>query len=317
MRKIIIDTDCGSDDAVAIAMALKEPSVVILMISTVVGNTSMQQATANTLTTLGYADTYYPPVYKGIERPLLKKPFYAFETHGDDGMGDIGLVPPKGAKAADGHGVTKMLETLMAHEPNTVELICLGPLTNIAVAISLSLETMQRAKSITIMGSAGFGIGNVTPVAEFNILHDAEAAKIVLDSGLPIMFVGWDACLGDAIFDEDDIKRLRATGSLGNFMIDCNKSLIEFNVNRFEREILDFADPVAMAVALWPEVITQCDKYHCEVDVSDGPGYGALIIDRNNEFGGEPNAHVCTRVNADLYKEKLFHIVSPFYVTDR
>jgi len=310
MRKMIIDTDCGSDDAVAIAMALKEPTVDVLMLSTVVGNTSMNQATTNTLTTLGYANTYHPPVYKGCERPLLKKPFYAYETHGDDGMGDIGLAPPKDATAADGHGVTKILETLMAHESNTIEIVCLGPLTNIAVAISLSLETMQRAKSITIMGSAGFGVGNVTPVAEFNILHDAEAAKIVLDSGLPIKFVGWDACLGDAIFDEDDIQRLRATGALGKFMIDCNKSLIEFNVNRFERAILDFADPVAMAVALWPEVVTQCGKYHCEVDVSNGPGYGALVIDRNNEFGGEPNAYVCTQVDARLYKEKLFQLVS-------
>jgi len=308
-RKIIIDTDCGSDDAVAIAMALKEPTVEVVMISTVVGNTSVQQATINTLTTLAHIDTYYPPVYMGCERPLMKKPFYAYETHGDDGMGDIGLMPPKGAAATDGNGVIKMLETLMDHESNTVELICLGPLTNIAVAISLSLETMQRAKSITIMGSAGFGVGNVTPVAEFNLLHDAEAAKIVLDSGLPITFVGWDACLGDAIFDESDIKRLRTTGSLGNFMIDCNKSLIEFNVNRFERAILDFADPVAMAVALWPEVITQCDKYHCEVDVSDGPGYGALVIDRNNEFGGEPNAYVCTQVDAELYKEKIFNVI--------
>jgi len=310
MRKIIIDTDCGSDDAVAIAMALKESAVEILMLSTVVGNVPMQQATTNTLTTLGYTNTYHPPVYMGCERPLLRKSSYAYETHGIDGMGDIGLVPPENATAADGNGVIKILETLMAHEPNVIEIVCLGPLTNIAVAISLSLETMRRAKNITIMGSAGFGIGNVTPVAEFNIWHDAEAAKIVLDSGLPITFVGWDACLGDAAFDEDDIQRLRATGALGDFMINCNKLLVEFNINRFGRGILDFADPVAMAVALWPEIVTQCDKYHCEVDVSDGPGYGALIIDRNNEFGGEPNAYVCTQVDAKLHKEKLFQLAS-------
>jgi len=307
---MIIDTDCGSDDAVAIAMAVKESAVEVLMISTVVGNTSMSQGTINTLTTLGYANSYHPPVYKGCKRPLMQKPFYAYETHGDDGMGDIGLMPPRGATAADGHGVIKMLEILMAHEPNTIEIVCLGPLTNIAVAISLSLEVVHRAKSITIMGSAGFGIGNVSPVAEFNIRHDAEAAKIVLDSGLPVTFVGWDACLGDAIFDEDDIQRLRAIKPLGEFMIDCNKSLIEFNEDRFDRSILDFADPVAMAVALWPEVVTQCDKYPCEVDVSNGPGYGALVIDRNNEFGGEPNAYICTQVDAKLYKEKLFHVAS-------
>jgi len=249
-------------------------------------------------------------VYRGCERPLLQKPFYAYETHGDDGMGDIGLMPPEGATAATGHGVIKILETLSSHEPNEIEIICLGPLTNIAVAISLSLETMQRAKSITIMGSAGFGIGNVTPVAEFNMRHDAEAAKIVLDSGLPITFVGWDACLGDAIFNEADIARLRAIGPLGDFMIDCNKSLIALNQQRFGRDVLDFADPVAMAVALWPEAIAHCEKYHCEVDISNGPGYGALLIDRNNEFGGEPNAYVCTQVNACLYKEKLFHVVT-------
>jgi len=308
MQKIIIDTDCGGDDAVAIAMALKDPNVKVLMLSTVVGNVPMQQATINTLTTLGYAKSYNPPVYKGCKRPLLREPLYAYETHGEDGMGDIGLVPQDGACASEGHGAVKILETLLAHQPKEIDIVCLGPLTNIAVAIALSLETMSRAKSIIIMGSAGFGAGNVTPVAEFNIWHDAEAAKAVLASGLPITFVGWDACLGDAIFTEAEISRLKEAGHLGDFMVSCNKSLISFNMKRFGREVLDFADPVAMAVALWPEVITQIGGYWCEVDTTLGPGYGSLVIDRNNEFG-KPNAKVCTEVDANLYKEKIFNLV--------
>ena len=107
-KKIIIDTDCGSDDAMAIAMALNDPAYEIVMISTVSGNVHVDQATINTLTTIEYADTYEPPVYKGSDKMLLKELIYAHETHGNDGMGDIGLVP-KRLKAQEGHGVLKML----------------------------------------------------------------------------------------------------------------------------------------------------------------------------------------------------------------
>ena len=222
-KKIIIDTDCGSDDAMAIAMALNDPAYEIVMISTVSGNVHVDQATINTLTTIEYADTYEPPVYKGSDKMLLKELIYAHETHGNDGMGDIGLVP-KRLKAQEGHGVLKMLEHLRNSEKGEIDIVALGPLTNIALALRLDYEAMQKAGRIIIMGTAGLGAGNVTPVAEFNIWQDAEAAKVVTESGLDqIIYVGWDACLGDSMLNPQEIDKIRNGSTLGKFAIDCNK----------------------------------------------------------------------------------------------
>lgn len=305
-KKIIIDTDCGSDDAMAIAMALNDPAYEIVMISTVSGNVHVDQATINTLTTIEYADTYEPPVYKGLDKMLLKELIYAHETHGNDGMGDIGLVP-KRLKAQEGNGVLKMLECLRNSEKGEIDIIALGPLTNIAMAIRLDYEAMQKAGRIVIMGTAGLGAGNVTPVAEFNIWQDAEAAKIVTESGLDtIIYVGWDACLGDSMLNPQEIDKIRNGSTLGKFAIDCNKDLMEMNKERFGDAYLDMADPSAMAAALYPECIEKCEKYYCEVDVSDGPSYGSVLVDVNYFSGKEPNVYICSKLYPDKYKEYIY-----------
>ncbi len=305
-KKIIIDTDCGSDDAMAIAMALNDPNYEIVMISTVSGNVCMEQATTNTLTTIEYAGTYEPPVYKGLDKMLLKELVYAHETHGKDGMGDIGLVP-KRLKAQEGNGVLKMLECLRNSEPGEIDIVALGPLTNLAVAIRLDYEAMKRAGRIVIMGTAGLGAGNVTPVAEFNIWQDAEAAKIVTESGLKeIIFVGWDACLGDSMLNPQEIAKIRESGELGKFAIDCNKDLMEMNRERFGDAYLDMADPSAMAAALYPECIERCEKYYCQVDVTNGPSYGSMLVDVNYFSGQEPNVYICSKLYPDKYKSYIY-----------
>lgn len=306
IKKIIIDTDCGSDDAMAIAMALNDPNYEILMFSTVSGNVCMEQATTNTLTTIEYADTYEPPVYKGCDKMLVKELIYAHETHGNDGMGDIGLAP-KRLKPAEGNGVLKMLELLRNSEPGEIDIVALGPLTNIAIAIRLDYEAMKKAGRLVIMGTAGLGVGNVSPAAEFNIWQDAEAAKIVVESGLEnIIFVGWDACLGDSMLNPEEIKTIRESGELGKFAIDCNKDLMQMNIDRFGDAYLDMADPSAMAAALYPECIENCDKYYCEVDTSNGPSYGAVLVDVNFFSGKEPNVYICSKLYPDKYKKYIY-----------
>lgn len=305
-KKLIIDTDCGSDDAMAIAMALNDPAYEIIMCTTVSGNIPMEQATINTLTTIEYADTYEPPVYKGASKMLLRELVCAEETHGADGMGDIGLIPRR-LKAAGGNGIIKMLDALRESEDGEIDIIALGPLTNIALAIRLDYEAMKKAGRLVIMGSAGLGSGNVTPLAEFNIWQDAEAAKIVVDSGLEnIIFVGWDACLDDAMLTPTEIAEIRNSGPLGQFAIDCNKQLLELNRARFGDDYLDMADPSAVAAALYPECIENCDKYYCQVDVSNGPGYGNVIVDKRRETGKEPNVYICSKLHADKYKEYIY-----------
>lgn len=306
-KKLIIDTDCGSDDAIAIAMALKDPNFDIKAITAVSGNVEAKQAVQNTLTTLEYVDTYYPPVYLGARKMLLKELVFAHETHGDDGMGDLGFKPKK-EKAAEGNAVFKMIEMLNKGEQDEYDIIALGPLTNIALALRLDYQAMKKIDNLIIMGSAGLGWGNVTPVAEFNIWQDAEAAKIVIESGLEkIVLVGWDACLGDSMFNEDELNRLKASSELGAFLVDCNRVLINMNRERFGFDCLDMADPAAMAAALKPEVISSMDKYYCEVDVSCGPSYGAVVVDYNHFSGKEKNVYICSKLKGKEYKKYVFN----------
>lgn len=308
-KKLIIDTDCGSDDAMAIAMALNDPNYEILCMTTVSGNVPMFQATQNTLTTIEYAGSYEPPVYMGCEHMLLRKLEYAYETHGQDGMGDIGLVP-KRLKPARGNAVFKLIEALTESEPGEIDIIAIGPLTNIALAIRLNPEAMKRAGRVVCMGTAGLGDGNVTPVAEFNIWQDAESAKIVMEAGLEnLVFVGWDACLGDSMFNPKEIQKIRESGTVGQFAVDCNRHLLEMNRERFGDDYLDMADPSTMAAALYPECIENCEKYYCEVDISAGPSYGAVLVDVNNVTGKTPNAYICSKLHADKYKDYVYRML--------
>ena len=306
MRKIIIDTDCGSDDAVAIVMALRDPSVEILMFTTVTGNVRVDQAVANTLTCIKEAGTYSPPVYRGSDEMLKREWAGAHKEHGSDGMGDLDLVDYS-LKAAEGDGVEKILESLRTHEDKEIDIITLGPLTNIARAIMTDIETMKRVNRIIMMGSAGLGKGNVTPTAEFNVWQDAEACQIVLESGIePLVFVGWDACLGEAMLKPEEIDMIRESGPLGRFCMDINRCLMLLNRERFHDDYLDMADPAAMAAALYPECIDVCDEYYCEVDVSDSETYGTLYVDTDHHTEKQANACICSKLKAQLFKEYLY-----------
>ncbi len=302
-KKLIIDTDCGSDDAIAIAIALKDNNFDIKAFTIVSGNVEAKQAAKNTLTTLEYVDKYYPPVYMGADKMLLKELVYAHETHGNDGMGDLGFCPKKG-EIAEGNAIIKMLEMLNTGQDKEYDVIALGPLTNIAIALRLDYQAMSKIDNLVIMGSSGLGWGNVSPVAEFNIWQDAEAAKIVLESGLEkIILVGWDACLGDSMLNKEELDKLKLSGELGAFLVDSNRVLIDMNKKRFGFVCLDMADPAAMVAALKPEIISEMDKYYCEVDVSTGPSYGSVLVDYNHFSGKEENVYVCSKLKSNEYKK--------------
>jgi purine nucleosidase len=305
-RKLIIDTDCGSDDAVAIAMALNDENHEIIMITTVAGNVPVNQATVNVLTTLEQTGSYYPPVYQGCGEMLVKKWEGSRDTHGYDGMGDLGYHPCF-LKKSEGHGVLKMLEALAENEKKTIDIVTLGPLTNLALAIRLQPQTFQRVRRVVVMGSAGLGFGNVSEAAEFNIWQDGEAARIVLEAGIEdLTFVGWDACLDEAMLDEKEIGQIRSNSPLGAFCIDSNRVLMRLNRERFGRDCLDMADPAAMAAALHPQCIEGCQRFYCQIDTNEGPSYGSMLIDRYGFSGKPANAAVCWKLKAKEFKEYLF-----------
>ena len=209
MRHFLIDTDTASDDAVALIMALRAPDVQVDAITVVAGNVGLEQATRNALYTAELCASDVP-VHRGAARPLLREIQHAQWFHGRDGLGDQGYPPPKRA-AESNHAVDAIAEVISAN-PGIV-LVTLGPLTNIALAVSRHPSLVANVSRCVIMGGNTCTEGNVTPAAEFNMWVDPEAARIVLHSGLPIELVGWHLCRGEANLLASDIDRVLGIGT--------------------------------------------------------------------------------------------------------
>ena len=194
MRKLWIDTDTASDDAVALLMALREPRVQVLGISVVMGNVSLERAVRNALISVERAGTYAPPVYAGASKPLYRDTDFAVVCHGVDGLSDRGYADPI-LKPETGNAVDAMLSCARAN-PGQVELVTLGPLTNVAIAAFKDPAAFRCFKSVTIMGGALRMPGNWSPVSEFNIIVDPEAAEAP-EAALQV-FPDWEESAGYA-----------------------------------------------------------------------------------------------------------------------
>ncbi len=307
MRKFIIDTDTGSDDAVALIMAILDPDIDILGITTLAGNVTLEKTIKNALQTIEECGAEIP-VYPGVYRPLVRELVTADNVHGADGMGDQGLIHPS-RKPENKHAVDFILETVAAN-PDEIELVMLGPATNVALAIMKDRETMKKVKHIWSMGTGGFGPGNITPVAEFNVFVDAESYAILLESGISVTIAGFDLCLGDAALTPNDFIELSTT-PLGKFIVDCNKKRLSQNEELTGTPFVDLPDAVAMAAAIWPEVVTEEITAHCYCCTKEVPSYGQVIIyDVSKPFSVEYNipktfSTVIKSIDSERFKARL------------
>lgn len=305
MRRILIDTDTASDDAVALIAALRDPHVHVEAITVVVGNVPLDLAVKNALISVQIADTYKPPVYKGAGKPLLRPLFTSEFVHGADGMGNMDLPAPT-LIPADGHAIDRMIEIIQTY-PNEIELITLGPLTNLALAYLKAPEIAQQVKSVFVMGGQGFGGGNITPVAEFNLFVDAEAAQIVIDSRMPLTFVGWDVSTDETFINQQDIDTLLTSGSeIAHFCVRCNDTLKAHNAASWDKQGFDLSDPVTLIAALYPEIITQQIHAYSHVEYKSADLYGYMMIDIHHLLNRPPNVTICQKVDARRFKEILF-----------
>jgi purine nucleosidase len=305
-QKIIIDTDCGSDDAMAIAMALNDERYEVLMITTVSGNVRVDQAAFNTLTTLKMTDSYFPPVYIGRNDMLKRKWYGADDTHGLDGMGDRDLVDYS-LRPSEGDAVCEMIKALNENPAGTIDIIALGPLTNLASIIEIDPESLRRARRIIAMATPGNAVGNITPYAEFNVWQDGEAFDRVIKFGHDsLLIVGWSACLDEAMLDEKEIEIIKKTNRLGQYLIEANATLIKLNEMRFEAICLDMADPAAMAVSLLPECIKEIRKCHVSVNLEEGEQYGEVFYD----FDKTPNAEVVFSLKDDIFTKYIVDTIT-------
>jgi len=308
MRHILIDTDTASDDAVALLMALREPSIKVEAITTVAGNCAIPQCKKNALICVEKAATYVPPVYAGMTKPLFREHFTSHHIHGDDGMGDMNLPEPE-LSVEETHAVDAMIEYSYRFK-GELEIITLGPLTNLAMAVLKDPDFASNIKQVYVMGGAGLTPGNITPLAEFNFYVDAEAVHLVLESGLPLTVVGWEIGMGEAFIGVEDMRQLNEMGELGQFTVRCNKTLMAFNAGRTDRIGFDLPDPTTMAVALYPEIVETSIESYCWIEYGSERSYGHFVIDSTNLTGKTANAKVITRIKDGAFKQKLFSLLA-------
>ncbi|MFN8530624.1 MAG: nucleoside hydrolase [Anaerolineae bacterium] len=278
MQHFLIDTDTGSDDAVALVMALRSPNVQVEAITTVAGNVPLEMATQNALYTVELCGKS-TPVYAGIAKPMIRAYVSAQDVHGLDGMGDLGL-PLTGRRPAPGHAV-HIIGDLIRRSPGEITLVTLGPLTNIAAALLIDPSLAYQVKRCVVMGGASDGIGNMTPTTEYNIYADPEAARIVFESGMPITMVGWDIARKYALISEAEEIALRDLNTpLAAFAVDINRLVKEFEWRVLKLVGFTLPDPVAMAVALDPSIITGNFDCYASVETNEGRCYGQMVLDQ-------------------------------------
>jgi purine nucleosidase len=276
-RKILIDTDTASDDAVALIMALRSPAVSVLGITVVAGNVSVEQGTRNALFTAELCGSTVP-VFTGAASPLLRPLEDAAWFHGQDGLGDHGY-QPAARGAEDGSAADAMLRIIEANPG--IELITLGPLTNLALALRQSPQLAANVSRCVVMGGAPCCEGNVTPAAEYNFWVDPEAAQGVLRSQLPIELVGWQLCRGAAVVNGQEIEHILALQTkFAEFAIRSNDTAAKAYRTQTGEEGIALPDPTAMAILLDPALALVSSDHYMDVPVDNGITRGMSVVDR-------------------------------------
>ncbi len=297
-RKIIIDTDPGQDDAVAILLALGSPEDIDLLgITTVAGNVPLALTQKNARITCEVAGRPEVKVYAGCDAPLERPLVTAEHVHGSTGLDGPDLFEPAIA-LQDQHGVEFIIDTLRAEAPGTVTLCPLGPLTNIGAAFRKAPDIIDRVQEIILMGGAYFEVGNITPAAEFNIYVDPEAARDVLTSGVKITMIPLDVT-HKALTSRARVQAFRDLGSrVGNFTADMLDFFERFDVEKYGSEGGPLHDPCVIAYLIQPELFSG-RHINVEIETASPLTLGMTVADWWGVTDRPANALFIGDVDAD------------------
>jgi purine nucleosidase len=301
-RTVLIDTDTASDDAVALIMALRSPLVSVAAITVVAGNVRVEQATRNALYTAELCGSEVS-IYTGAAKPLARELEIADWFHGADGLGDHGYVPTRRTAERE-HAADAIIECVLRNPG--IEVITLGPLTNLATALMRNPGIAANISRCVVMGGAACTEGNVTPAAEFNIWVDPEAARIVFLSGMPIEMIGWELSRHQAVLDEQDIANILALNTpRAEFAIRCNSTAaLGYYAQTGERGI-SLPDPIAMAVLLNPALILSSSAHFVDIETTSALTRGMTIVDKLDVSADARNSRIWREVHARSNKTKI------------
>ena len=299
-RPIIIDTDPGQDDAIAILLALASPELDVLGITTVAGNAPLPLTSRNALALVELAGRTGTPVRSGAARPIERDLVTAEHVHGRTGLDGADL--PEPAIALEGKDAPEWIaRTVMKSAPGSVTLCALGPLTNLALALRAEPRIAGRVREIVLMGGGCFEGGNITPMAEFNIYVDPEAADRVVRSGAPLTIAPLDVT-HKALIPRGFLERLRAMGTAtGRASAGMLGFFERFDVEKYGTSGGPLHDPCVIAWLLAPDLFEGRD---CSVDIETTSDLcrGATVIDWWNVWPDRPaNARILSGIDAPAF----------------
>jgi purine nucleosidase len=303
-RKIIIDTDPGQDDAVAILLALASPEdVTVLGITAVAGNVPLDLTQKNARIICELAQKTDVPVFAGAKRPLERPLVTAEHVHGKTGL-DGPQLPDPTMTLQDQHAVDFIIQTLRAEPSGTITLCPLGPLTNIAAAFNQAPDIIERVQEVVLMGGAYFEVGNITPTAEFNIYVDPEAAKIILKSGADITMMPLDVT-HKALVTKNRNDRFRALETpVGVAVAEMTDFFERFDREKYGSDGAPLHDPTVIAYLINPKLFT--GRYvNVEVETKSELTLGMTVADWWRVSNREPNAMFIGDLDADGFFDLL------------
>ena len=302
-RKIIIDTDPGQDDAVAILLALASPEIEVMAVVAVAGNVPLHHTTVNARKVVELANRPDVPVYAGAVRPLVRPLVTAEHVHGKTGLDGTSL-PAPAVTLQPQHGVDFLVETLREAGPREVTLCTLGPLTDVALAIVKAPDVADRVREIVMMGGAYFEVGNITPAAEFNIYVDPEAADVVMRSGIPITMIPLDVT-HQVVSTPERLERLRGLGNrCGTVLAELLSFSERFDLEKYGVAGAPLHDPNVIAYLLRPELY-QGRQINVTIECASPLTLGMTVADYWRVTGRPRNVNYLRGVDAGGFYELL------------
>lgn len=311
-RKVIIDTDTAGDDTTAILTAIHYFQVEGITI--VSGNIDFDQQIENALYTIEISDSDdYIPVFKGHRDPIMtlegSKHITEERIFANDGMGNSNF-PLAKQRPEEQHAVDFIIETIHAN-PGEIEIISIGPQTNIALAIKRDPTIINKIKHLWIMGGVNHAPGNIRAVAEFNFNTDPEATKIVLHSGIEMTMVTWDTCLKYAVMYDEDLEKINTLKTKGTeFFFDINLHVKAFEAKKRNIDGITCPDSITVAIAANEELMTQSNSYYVDIELSSPLTRGYNIVDIEGDLQKTPNVRVCEKVDTKEFKKTLIEVLS-------
>jgi inosine-uridine nucleoside N-ribohydrolase len=298
MTRIILDTDPGIDDALAIFLALASPEIHLEAITTVSGNVDVERTTRNALTLLTLAGRTDIPVARGSRYPLVRKVVDAAYVHGSNGLGDVQL-PAPAIEPVQQHAVDLITQTVLKN-PGEITLVAIGPLTNLALAVRREPSMAQQVHEVVLMGGALRVPGNSTPTAEFNIFADPHAAHIVLQAGWPIRIVSLDTTTRTLLKREQVVEFTQGGGAVKQAL----QRMLDYNFQVFGPRYGEFAfqmhDPLCLASVYQPDFIVWEESY-VDVELEGKLTLGETVGYFKRPDSPTPNARVSVDVDAERF----------------